>query len=142
MPWSVALFVVLANPPAHAAPTGLGNLADTVLQKGLDAQLPPHLSLVLGIGTGDALAVKQAVLREGVEVRVFNVCVANPEDIVILRTNEQKRTTRAFLVSRGGKLRKAVTYEGGGPPRETPPAQAAAALAAELQFWTGHSKGP
>ncbi|MGH8277289.1 MAG: hypothetical protein ACRETH_11400 [Steroidobacteraceae bacterium] len=143
MTWSVAACAVLACLAAYAAPAaGLGNLADTVLQKGADARLPPNLSLVLGIGTGEALAVKQAVLREGAEVRVFNVCVANPQDIVMLHTNEHERTTRAFLLSRDGKLRKAVAFRAGGPPRVTPPAQAKAGFAAELKFWTDYLRRP
>ena len=142
MTWAVTVLAVLANLPALAASSAFGNLADMVLHKGVDAQLPPHLSLVLGIGTGDAIAVKQAVLREGAEVRTFNVSAANPGDIVLVRTNERDRTTTAFLVSKGAKLRKAIAFRYGEPPHLTPTAQATAAFAAEMQYWSDHLTGP
>jgi len=132
----IVALAVLACAPAAGAGVGLGGLVDAVLQKGLDGQLPPHLSLVLGIGKGNSVAVKQAVLREGFRVRVFNVSVANHKDIVILHTNEQTRTTEAYLVSSAGKLRTAVSYEAGGQPQVMPPNQARAAVAAEIKFWT------
>lgn len=134
--WSFALFAMAAALPALGAGAGLDVLANTVLQKGLDGLLPPNLSLVLGIGTGNAVPVKQAVLRNGALVRVFNVCVADHDDIVLLRTNEQKRTSRAYLVSRDGKLRKAVSFDAGGPPHLVPAARAKTAFSAEIRFWT------
>jgi NADPH-dependent glutamate synthase beta subunit-like oxidoreductase len=129
--------VLLIHAPAKGAHPALDAVIDSVLRNGRNGQLPPHLSLVLGIGAGDApLDVKQAVIRTGPEVRVFNVCVANHKDIVILRTNEEQRTTRAYLFSTAGKLRKAVSFVAAGPPQLTPAPEAKAALADELTFWT------
>ena len=128
---------MLLNPSAHSARPGLENLIDSVLRSGRDGQLPPHLSLVLGIGSGDApLPVKQAVLRDGPEVRVFNVCVANHQDIVLLRTNELQQSTTAYLLSTAGKLRRAVSFRAGEQPLQTPVAKADAASAEEVKFWT------
>lgn len=130
-----AVLVVLA---AHSARPKLGDVIDSVLRNGRNGQLPPHLSLVLGIGSGEApLEVKQAVLRNGSEVRVFKVCVANHENIVILRVNELQGNTKAYLVSTSGKLRKAVSFRAGEQPQQTPAAEADAASAEEIKFWTG-----
>jgi hypothetical protein len=139
----IGVLIVLTSIPAAGALPRFAELIESVLQKGPEAQLPPHLSLALGIGTGDApLAVKQAVLRDGPEVRVFEVRMANHKDIVILRTNEQEQTTRAYLVSATGKLRKAVFYKAGAEPQQIPPAEAHAALANEIKFWTDFSRRP
>jgi hypothetical protein len=135
--WVIGTLAMLFNVSAHGTGPGLDDLIASVLRNGRDGQLPPHLSLVLGLGSGDApLEVKQAVLREGSEVRVFNVSVADHKNIVILRTNEQKHSTKAYLVTTNGKLRKAVSYEAGGEPHMTQKAAAGGAAADEIKFWT------
>lgn len=135
--WLIAVSILLVNPPAQGASRALDDLVAAVLRNGPDGRLPPHLSLVLGIGTGATpVAVKQAVLRERSEMRVFNVCVANHDDIVILRTDESEHNTKAFLLSRSGKLRSAVYYHAGEQPRRIPVTQAGAGAAAEVKFWT------
>ena len=135
--WAIGAFALLFNLSAQGTRPGLDDLIDSVLRNGRDGHLPPHLSLVLGLGTGDApLEVKQAVLREGPEVRVFNVCVADHKNIVMLRTNEQKKITKAYLISTTGDLRKAVSYEAGEQPHLTPKEAASAAAADEIKFWT------
>ena len=133
--WSIGLLALISL-PAHGANPILDGLVDSVLRHGRDGQLPPHLSRVLGIGGDTAVDVKQAVLRDGPEVRVFNVCVANHKNVVILRTNEQERITKAYLVSAAGRLRLAVSFHAGGQTRQTPTAEASAALADEIKFWT------
>lgn len=136
--WLAGVCAMLLNLPAQSARPGLEDLIDSVLRGGRDGQLPPHLSLVLGIGSGDApLLVKQAVLRDGPEVRVFNVCVANHKDIVILRTNELQQGTKAYLLSTTGKLRRAVSFRAGEQPLQTPRVEADTAAAAEVTFWAG-----
>jgi hypothetical protein len=133
-----SLFAMPAAPAVADSGAEFRDVVESVLQNGLAGELPPHLSLVLGAGSGEMpLKVKQAVLRTGTDVRVFSVCVINQKDIVILRTNEQARTTKAYLFSPNGKLRNAVFYQAGGVPRSTPAAQASAESAAEIKFWTG-----
>jgi hypothetical protein len=102
----IALIAILAAQIAIATPnatatshraterSSIAALAELVERRGLDAELPPNLSRVLGIGSGRPVAVKQAVMRHGSEVRVFNVSVATPADLVILRTDEERGTTR------------------------------------------------
>jgi hypothetical protein len=139
--WIAGALATLLSFQALGAHPGFDEVVASVLRNGRDGQIPPHLSLVLGIGTGDApLSAKQAVLREGPEVRVFNVSVANSKDIVILRTNEQEQTTKAYLLSATGKLRKSVFFHAGGPTQEIPSKEAIAAAADEIKYWTnsGH----
>ena len=125
------------HPVRGTGPATLAEVIDTVARDGRDGQLPPHLSLVLGLGDGSApLHVKQAVLREGSEVRVFNVSSADRKDVVILNTDEKHQSTKAYLLSRGGSLRDAVSYRAGEQPQRMPAAEAKAAAAAEIKFWT------
>jgi hypothetical protein len=135
--WIAGTLAALLSLQALGARPGLDAVAQSVLHNGRDGQLPPHLSLVLGIAKGDApLIVKQAVLRDGPKVRVFNVSVVNPKDIVILRTNEQERTTKAYLLSATGELRLAVSYHAGEPTQQIPTAVAIAESAEEIKYWT------
>ena len=77
--WTIGVIAIVVFLSAHGAGRGLDDLIESVLRSGRDGRLPPHLSLVLGLGTGDTpLEVKQAVLREGPEMRVFNVCALLP----------------------------------------------------------------
>jgi hypothetical protein len=122
---------------AYGATTAISALVDQVLAKGPATNLPPHLSLVLGLGTGvDGVAVKQAVMRSGPDVRVFNVCVSDPQKLVILHADEMRNLTAAYLFSPDSKLSKAVRYDAGGSPVEIPKAEADKAFAKEIHYWT------
>jgi hypothetical protein len=125
------------HPVRGSGAAALAEIIDTVAHDGRDGQLPPHLSLVLGLGDGSSpLHVKQAVLRDGSGVRVFNVSSAERKDVVILHTDEKRQTTKAYLLSRGGDLRDAVSYRAGGQPQRMPASEANAGAAAEIKFWT------
>ena len=76
------------------------------------------------------------MVRDGPNVRGLNVSVVNPKDIVILRTNEQERTTKAYPLSATGKLRIAVSYYAGEPTQQIPTAVAIAESADEIKYWT------
>jgi hypothetical protein len=134
--WIAGTLAALLSLQALGANPGFDAIAQSVLHNGRDGQLPPNLSQVLGIGKGAPLVVKQAVVRDGAKVRVFNVSVVNPKDIVILRTNEQEGTTKAYLLSATGKLRLAVSYHAGDAPRQIPTAGAVAESADEVKYWT------
>jgi hypothetical protein len=93
--------------------------------------------MVLGISrTGQETPVKQAAIRDGQTVHTFNVCAANPADVVILSYNEQSRSTKAYLVSTAGVLRKAVAYQAGAAPNDRSLAEARGDFANEIKFWT------
>jgi hypothetical protein len=134
------LFIVLAVTTAvaarGAAPHSLKPLIDAVIRSGPDSQLPAHLSVMIGVSKVEqTTAVKQAVVRDGVIVRTFNVSVANHDDVVIMVHNEQSRSTKAYLSSPTGTLRKAVSYQAGAPATERAAAAARGDFAKEVSFW-------
>jgi hypothetical protein len=131
---AVAMAAMLS---AQAAGRSLDGLIESVVRSGADAQLPAHLSVVLGVTAVErTTAVKQAVVRDGSAIRTFNVCTANHEDVVILTYDEQSRSTKAYLVSAKGALRKAVNYQAGAAANERSPADARSDFAYEIGFWT------
>jgi hypothetical protein len=134
---AVAIAAMAAMPPAHSDAKSLAGLIDAVVAHGPDSRLPAHLSVVLGVSKIEQeTAVKQAVIRDGQTVHTFNVCAAKHDDIVIMSVNEREHTTRAYLVSAAGVLRKAVSYQAGAPAIERSLAEARADFANEMKFWT------
>jgi hypothetical protein len=129
---------VAANPARATAEIGL--LTQLALRAGSDGTLPPHLVEVLGMGTHVAgLPVRQLVMREGQEVRVFNVSVAKHTDLVILRHDEAARTTAAYRLSAKGTLREAVSYSDGSESRPMSATEAKSRFAAEITYWSAVS---
>jgi hypothetical protein len=142
--WFAATLLTLAMFSAQCAPPKGGGsfdeLVETTVRRGPDAQLPPHLSVVLGLSALEQnTAVKQTVIRDGTAVRVFNVCAANHHDLVILTHNDQEQSTKAYLVSTGGRLRKAVFFRGSEPAELRSMAEAREDFAAEHRFWMDFS---
>jgi hypothetical protein len=139
--WLMVGVAFFAMACAHGSPNSLGDLIDAVIRKGPASQLPAHLSVVLGVsGVEQPTAVKQAVMRDGNTVRTFNVSTANRSDVVIITYNEQSRSSKAFLVSPEGKLRKAVSFQAGAPATERSLVEARSDFATEIKFWmaVGH----
>jgi hypothetical protein len=134
--WLIVAVVLCAMASAHGGARSLGDLVDAVVRQGPASQLPAHLSVVLGVSRVEQpTAVKQAVMRAGATVRTFNVCTANRSDVVIITYNEQTRSSKAYLVSPEGKLRKAVSYQAGAPAIERSLQDAGSDFAAEIKFW-------
>jgi hypothetical protein len=140
---AAAMTVMLS---AHGAAGSLAGLVDAVVRNGPASRLPAHLSVVLGISRLEReTAVKQAVIRDGQTVHTFNVCAAEPADLVIASYNEQTRSTKVYLLSTAGVLRKAVFYQAGAPANERSLAESRDDFANEIKFWTdlGHRQtGP
>lgn len=137
---AVALASILS---ANGAVGSLSKLIDAVLRNGPNSELPAHLSVMIGVSQVEqSTAVKQAVIREGATVRTFNVCLANHDDVVILTYNEQSHSTRAYLSSAAGKLRKAVSYQAGGTATERSLQDARGDFATEIKFWMGVEHRP
>ena len=125
--------------PALGAGERFSALAARALDSGQNAKLPPHLSLVLGLGAGDeSPPVKQIATRVGHEVRSFNVCTTNHRNLVIFVYDEDQRLTVAYLLSVAGTLRKAVSYVSGGPPKTLSLSKARPGFERELQFWSDY----
>jgi hypothetical protein len=141
--WLIVAVAVAAMLSAHGATKSLAGLVDAVLRNGPNSQLPAHLSVVLGVSRLEqATAVKQAVMRNGSVVRTFNVCTADHDDIVLITYDEQRRSSKAYLVSPAGALRKAVSYQAGAPASERSLTDAARDFANEIKFWTDLKNAP
>ncbi|SRR6266700_909433 len=133
----VAMAAMAAMLSAHGAARSLAGLVDAVVAHGPESRLPAHLSVVLGISrTERETAVKQAVIRDGQTVHTFNVCSAKHDDVVMMSVNEQDHTTKAYLVSAAGVLRKAVSYQAGAPANERSLAEVRGDFANEIKLWT------
>jgi hypothetical protein len=134
--WPLVAVVMAAFVSAQGAPHSLKVAIDAVVKNGLDSQLPAHVSQVLGLNKGELpTPVKQAVMRDGAIVRTFNVRVAD-HDVVLMAYDEQNRSMKAYRVSPGGKLLKAVAYQAGAAATERSAADANGDFAAEIKFWT------
>jgi hypothetical protein len=117
-------------------------LTQQALTAGHPSTLPPNLSVVLGLAAqGKSIEVRQLVTRAEQKVRTFNVSVAHHRDLVIFSVDEGTQTTVAYLLTPGGKLRKAVSYQTGGPPRELSAAEAKVGFAGEVRYWSGLARG-
>ena len=131
---AVAMAAMLS---AHGAAGPLAGLIDAVAANGPESRLPAHLSVVLGISqTERETAVKQAVIRDGRMVHTFNVCAAKHADVVMMSVNEQEHSTKAYLVSPAGVLRKAVSYQAGAPANQRSLTEARGDFADEIKLWT------
>jgi hypothetical protein len=128
---------LLLLPVALADVSWLSAYTARVQAQGKSASLPPHLSMVLGLGDGtQELAVRQAGKRSGQEVHTFNVAQPLKQSVVVLMDyNEATQSVRAFRLKSGGDLEKAVMYKAGAQPQPIPDAPAREALREELSFW-------
>jgi hypothetical protein len=134
---SIGLACVLWIAPALAAASWLPELSDHAVAAGVDAKLPPVLSVVLGVASREqATPVRQIVVRADRTVRTFNVCASDHSKVVLVWVDEQTQATTAFLVSPKGNLRKAVAYTAGNPAEVLPNDAARPALARELEYWS------
>ena len=117
-------------------------LTQQALASGYDAKLPPHISMVLGIAqNGESVLVRQLMGRVEQTVHTYNVSVANHADVVLFLADERAQSTAVYLLSAGGKLRKAVTYHAGGEPQELTADDARRGLARERSYWAKYAAG-
>jgi hypothetical protein len=86
---------------------------DRTLREGLHAQLPPHLSTLLGMSEEKESPVMQSLVRSEKVVRGFDVSVANKNDVVLFVVNETARDQILYLTSREGALRRVVSVKRG-----------------------------
>ena len=134
---TVALAGLLLPPPVAAAPSWLDRLTDQALSAGADAQLPPHLTVVLGLAADEqSTPVRQLVARVDHLVHTFNVSATDRRTVVIILADEQSHATTAYLVSKGGRLRKTVAYGPDQPTELLSAPQAQAGFARERRYWS------
>ena len=136
--WLVFVTACIAGTgPVRGDTAWTGVLTQQALQRGYQATLPPHVSMVLGLSTkSESVPVRQLMSRAADKVRTYNVSVANPRDVVLFLVDERARSTVAYLITRGGKLRKAVSYQFGGEPHELTSSEARPGLAREIRYWS------
>jgi hypothetical protein len=135
--WLIVAVAIGAMLSAHGAAKSLAGLVDTVVAHGPESRLPAHLSVVLGISRAER---ETAVIRDGQTVHSFNVCTAKHDDVVIMSVNEQDHTTKAYLISAAGVLRKAVSYQAGAPANERSLTEARSDLDDEIKLWTSFER--
>lgn len=117
-------------------------LAQQALTSGFQATLPPHASVVLGLASkSEGVPVRQLVSRAGQKVHTFNVVIAHPKDVVLFVVDESTQSASAFLISSGGRLVKAVSYQAGGEPRELTASEARPGLVREKRYWSDYAVG-
>ena len=132
----VACLVLGAAATAADAPWAR-QLTEQALRDGVDAKLPPILSVVLGIAASEqSTPVRQIVVRIEHKVRGFDVCVADHSKLVIFTADESTQTTNMYLLTPAGKLKKAIAYAAGEPARELTAAESRADFARETRYWS------
>ena len=108
---------------------------EETLAHGHDAQLPPHISHLLGLGSGEeAISVKQFV-RMGDVVKGFEVSAEDHNDIVIFVEDRAKNESTFYLTSGRGSVRKVLSITAGVGQDRTPTAADQKAFADEKAFW-------
>jgi hypothetical protein len=99
--------------PSPQARKRMVRAVDKILQEGLHAKLPPHLSTLLGLSKEEECHVMQGVVRTGKVVKGFDVSTADKNDVVLFVVNETTNDQTLYLTSKEGMLRKVVKVEEG-----------------------------
>ena len=101
-----------SSPGSHARGR-MDRAVDKTFREGMHAQLPPHLSTLLGVSAEKECLVMQGVVRSGQVVRGFDVSMANKNDVVLFVVNETTNDQTLYLTSANGRLRRVVSVEAG-----------------------------
>jgi hypothetical protein len=128
--------------PASQVQHGLARAADRVLREGLDANLPPHLSTLLGLSQESEFPVKQRVLRTGKIVEGFDVSIEDKKDIVLFVVDEGANNQTLYLTSAQGRLRKVVSVTNGVGSVAKITDDDKKAFDREKEFWLGRLGPP
>jgi hypothetical protein len=125
----------------QAAAPWTQTLSQQALDNGFLTRLPPNVSTAFGLTKPqEGTEVRQLLTKQGHQIKTFNVSVANHDDVVVLDLNGQSGASVAYLVSRDGELRKAVSYQGAGEVKPLGAADAKAGLAREKRYWSARAK--
>jgi hypothetical protein len=108
---------------------------DRTLREGLHAQLPPHISTLLGISEEKECPVIQAVVRTGKMVQGFDVSMSNKNDVVLFAVDETMNDQTLYLTSAEGTLRKVVGIKAGVGEVRRISDEDKKAFAKEKHFW-------
>jgi hypothetical protein len=135
-----AIVVSLAEAQGNHSPSAtlrkrMALVVDRTLRDGVYAQLPPHISTLLGLTKEQACPVVQGVFRDGTQVQGFDVSTANNNDVIIFVVHEATNDQALYLTSRDGALRKVVFVEQGVGRVEKITADSRKAFEKGRQFW-------
>ena len=121
--------------PDPQAQNRMARAVDRVLREGLHAQLPPHLSTLLGLTAEKECSVTQSLARTEESVQGFDVSTLNKDDVVIFVVNETTKDQTLYLTSAEGALRRVVSVKGGFGGVTRISAENRKAFEKEKQFW-------
>jgi len=100
-----------SSPASHAQPR-MVRAVNKTFREGIHAQLPPHLSTLLGISAEKECLVMQGVVRTGRVVQGFDVSMVNKDPtairgrrLTVIRTSIRARSSsRVRLVAEAGRV--------------------------------------
>lgn len=97
---------------AHPQPE-LAAAARLAAEQGLHAELPPHISTLLGLAQEEKCAVMQGVLRSSGKIQGFEVIEKSHNDIIIFVVDESTKDQIFYLTSPSGTLRRVLSVKQG-----------------------------
>lgn len=130
---------VLSSPKTDAQPQPeLAAAAHLTAQRGLPAELPPHISTLLGLTREQTCPVMQGVLRSNDKIQGFEVTEKNHNDIVIFVVDVTTKDQTFYLTSPNGALRKVLSVRGGIGFLVTPKKADVEEFQSEKKIWEEH----
>ena len=100
------------KPAAHPK-AELAAAAHTAVQRGFQAELPPHISTLLGLTYEEKCTVLQMVLRSRGSIQGMEVTEKNHNKIVIFRVDEASQDQIFYLTSLSGSLQRVLSVKQG-----------------------------
>lgn len=114
----------------------LAAAANVTVQRGLKADLPPHIATLLGLSREEKCPVLQGVLRSGGRVQGIEVSEKNHDDLVLFVVNEASGDQTYYLTSPAGALRKMLSVKQGVGQLVDPSKDELDAFEKEKKSWT------
>ena len=105
------------------------------MEKGFHAELPPHISTLLGLTREEKCAVVQGLLRSAGKVEGIDVAEKNHNDVVIFAVDESTGNQTLYLTSPSGALRRLLVVEKGVGRVAKPSKSDLEAFQAEKKMW-------
>jgi hypothetical protein len=112
--------IAVSHPAMSAPGTQLGRpqaelvaVANAVIERGFQAELPPHISTLLGLTHEESCVVTQRVLRSPGKIEGIDVTEKNHHDVVIFIVDETSNKQTLYLTSPSGTLRRVLLVQQG-----------------------------
>jgi len=102
-----------APKPAAASKNELAAAAEMTAQHGLHAELPPHVSTLLGLALDRKCVVLRGVVRAAGSIQGFEITEKNHNDIVIFVVDQKTSDQTFYLTAPNGALRKLLSVKQG-----------------------------